>query len=169
MGHLDKNIDSQSAIFTGHYSLFNGRGYIWAKTIPLLKKYILLGSGADSFTLVFPQSDYLDAYKGGYENMIISKPHCAYLQIAVQTGVLSLIALLAFYLWYAIKCLKLYFGKRELSFEQALAAGIFSGTVGFMVIWIANDSTICVTPIFAALIGLGIVLNRMNEQQIIKK
>lgn len=164
-GHLDKNITSESAVFTNHYGLFNGRGYIWAKTIPLLKDHILLGSGADSFSFVFPQSDYLSAYKGGYTNILISKPHCAYMQIAVQTGILSLILLLAFYLWYTGGCLKLYFWKEMQTLEQALAAAIFAGTAGFMVISLVNDSTICVTPVFAALIGIGIALNRMNKEK----
>lgn len=165
MGRLDKNINSESAVFTDHYGLFNGRGYIWAKTIPLLKENILFGSGADSFVLKFPQSDYLSAYKGGYENLIISKPHCAYLQIAVQTGMLSLILLGVFYLWYVVRCLKLYFWKKEITFEQALGAAVFAGSAGFLVIWLANDSTICVTPVFAVMLGLGIVLNRRNAQK----
>lgn len=164
LGHLDKNITSESAVFTEHYRLFSGRGYIWAKTIPLLKNYIFLGSGADSFMLIFPQSDYLSAYKGGYENMLISKPHCLYLQIAVQTGLVSLILLLAFYLWYAVKCLKLYFGKEIQTQAQALAVAIFSGTIGFLVVSLINDSSICTTPLFAVLLGLGIVVNRINER-----
>ena len=169
LGNLDKDITSESAVFTDHYGLFSGRGYIWAKTIPLLKKYILLGSGADSFTLVFPQSDYVSAYKGGYENMIVSKPHCLYLQIAIQTGLVSLILLLAFYLWYFVKSLKLYFCKKVQSQEQALAIAIFAGTIGFLVVSLINDSSICTTPVFVVLLGLGIVLNRINEMNMKQK
>lgn len=168
LGRLDKNISSKSAVFTNYYGLFSGRGYIWAKTIPLLKNYFILGSGADSFTLIFPQSDYLSAYKGGYENMIISKPHNAYLQIAVQTGVLSLILLLLFYLWYTRKCIRLYFMKKINTPQQAFAVAVFAGTTGFLTVLLANDSTICVTPIFSALMGIGIVLNKLNETKIMQ-
>ena len=163
-GRLDRSVRSESAIFTDHYNFLNGRGYIWAKTIPLLKHNLLFGSGADTFVLRFPQSDYVSAYKGGYENLIISKPHNMYLQIAVQTGVVSLILLAIFYIWYMAKCLRLYFWKRDLDFEQTLAIAIFAGTAGFLVIALANDSTICVTPVFAVLLGLGVALNRMNER-----
>lgn len=164
MNRLDKDITSESAVFTGHYRLFNGRGYIWAKTIPLLKHYLLLGSGADSFALVFPQSDYVSAYQGGYENMLITKPHCIYLQVAVQTGVLSLLLLLAFYLWYAADCLKLYFLKQIPDDRTAFAVAIFSATTGFLVLSLINDSTICVTPVFCALLGIGLALNRINRE-----
>ena len=160
---LDKNITSESAVFTDHYRLFNGRGYIWAKTIPLLKKYIILGSGADSFTFVFPQSDYLSAYKSGYENMLITKPHNIYLQTAVQTGVLSLVLLLVFYAIYAIDCLRLYFMKQIADDGAAYAIAIFAGTTGFLVLSLINDSTICVTPVFCALLGTGLALNRINH------
>ena len=160
---LDKNITSESAVFTDHYRLFNGRGYIWAKTIPLLKEYIILGSGADSFTFVFPQSDYLSAYKSGYENMLITKPHNIYLQTAVQTGVLSLVLLLVFYAIYAIDCLRLYFMKQIADDGAAYAIAIFAGTTGFLVLSLINDSTICVTPVFCALLGTGLALNRINH------
>lgn len=161
---LDKNITSESAIFNEQYHLFNGRGYIWAKTIPLLKEHLLLGSGADSFALVFPQSDYLDAYKGGYENMVITKPHCLYLQVAVQTGIVSLLLLLAFYLWYSCQCMKLYWWKKIENIQSAYAIAIFAGSMGFLVVSIINDSTICVTPVFAALLGIGLAINRMCAQ-----
>lgn len=160
---LDKNVTSESAVFTDHYGLFNGRGYIWAKTIPLLKKYIILGSGADSFTFVFPQSDYLSAYKSGYENMLITKPHNIYLQTAVQTGMLSLVLLLVFYAIYAIDCLRLYFMKQITDDGAAYATAIFAGTTGFLVLSLINDSTICVTPVFCALLGTGLALNRINH------
>lgn len=161
---LDKNVTSESAVFNGQYHLFNGRGYIWAKTLPLLKEHLLLGSGADSFALVFPQSDYLDAYKGGYENMVITKPHSLYLQIAVQTGVLSLILLLAFYLWYGCQCMKLYWWKKVGNVKSAYAIAIFAGSIGFLVVSLINDSTICVTPVFASLLGIGLAINRMCAQ-----
>lgn len=165
LNKLDKNVTSKSAVFTNHYRIFNGRGYIWAKTIPLLKKYILLGSGADSFTLVFPQSDYLSAYKGGYENMIITKPHCIYLQSAVQTGLLSMVLLLMFYFIYLFDCLKLYFMKQITDDQAAYAVAIFAGTTGFLVLSLINDSTICVTPVFCALLGMGLALNRINRSR----
>ena len=129
-----------------------------------MKHYLLLGSGADSFALVFPQSDYVSAYQGGYENMLITKPHCIYLQAAVQTGVLSLLLLLAFYLWYAADCLKLYFLKQIPDDRTAFAVAIFSATTGFLVLSLINDSTICVTPVFCALLGIGLALNRINRE-----
>lgn len=141
-------------------SLFaSGRGYIWCKTIPLLKDYVLFGSGADTYALVYPNDDFVDKFNNGYDNMILTKPHNMYLQIAVQTGVLSLICFLIFYLWYFISSLRIYF-KQKLDTPLAITGfAIVLGTLGYMISGLANDSTITITPLFWALIGMGIGIN----------
>ncbi len=140
-------------------SLANGRGYIWDKTIALLKDYLFVGSGADTFALVYPNGDFVDKYNNGYDNMIISKPHCLYLQIAVQSGVLSLICFLVFYMWYFISSLRLYFKQRINNPLVAAGFGILLGTLGYMISALANDSTITVAPVYWGLLGIGIGIN----------
>ena len=140
-------------------SLANGRGYIWDKTIALLKDYLFVGSGADTFALVYPNGDFVDKYNNGYDNMIISKPHCLYLQIAVQSGVLSLICFLVFYIWYFISSLRLYFKQRIDNPLVAAGFGILLGTLGYMISALANDSTITVAPVYWGLLGIGIGIN----------
>ena len=139
--------------------LASGRGYIWNKTIPLLKDYLFVGSGADTFALVYPNGDFVDKYNNGYDNLILTKPHSLYLQIAVQSGVLSLIGFLVFYLWYFFSGLRLYFRKR---FDDPLTVtgfAILLGTAGYMISALANDSTITISPLYWALLGIGIGIN----------
>lgn len=147
------------ALLQNKSSLANGRGYIWDKTIPLLKNYLFVGSGADTFALVYPNGDFVDKYNNGYDNMIISKPHCLYLQIAVQSGVLSLICFLVFYIWYFISGLRLYFKQRIDNPLVAAGFGILLGTLGYMISALANDSTITVAPVYWGLLGIGIGIN----------
>ena len=147
------------ALLQNKSSLANGRGYIWDKTIPLLKNYLFVGSGADTFALVYPNGDFVDKYNNGYDNMIISKPHCLYLQIAVQSGVLSLICFLVFYMWYFISGLRLYFKQRINNPLVAAGFGILLGTLGYMISALANDSTITVAPVYWGLLGIGIGIN----------
>lgn len=147
-------------------SLANGRGYIWNKTIELLKEYIFVGSGADTFALIYPNGDFVDKYNNGYDNMIITRPHCLYLQIAVQSGMLSLICFLVFYIWYFISSLRLYFKQRIDNQLVAAGFGILLGTMGYMISALANDSTITVAPIYWGLLGIGIGINhriRLSE------
>lgn len=140
-------------------SLASGRGYIWNKTIALLKNYLFLGSGADTFALVYPNDDFVDLYNNGYSNMYVTKPHNLYLQIAIQSGVLSLICFLVFYGWYFISSLRLYF-RQKLDQPLAIAGfAIMLGTLGYMIAGLANDSTVTVAPLYWALLGMGIGIN----------
>ncbi len=158
-GKWTKFKTAPSAIFTGRESIATSRGYIWSRTIPLLKHYILLGSGADTFSLVYPNDDYLGMYNCGYTGQTITKPHNLYLQIAVQSGVLSLIAFLAFYLIYFVSSFLLYTRCRLNSYSSKVGLGIFVGSFGYMISGIINDSMITVAPVFWTLIGIGISIN----------
>mgnify|MGYP002770137735 CR=1 FL=1 len=140
-------------------NLASGRGYIWNKTIAILKNYVFLGSGADTYALVYPNGDFVDKYNNGYDNMILTKPHNLYLQIAVQTGILSLICFLVFYLWYFISSLRLYFKQKLTTPLAAVGFAILLGTMGYMISGLANDSTITISPLYWGLMGIGIGIN----------
>lgn len=88
---LDSTAIGTSRLLDGREKLISGRGYIWSRTIPLLREYLFLGSGQDTFAIVYPNNDYIGKLNWDYENILITKPHCMYLQIAVQSGVLSLL------------------------------------------------------------------------------
>ena len=154
---------ADSAIFTNHPQLFSGRGYIWAKTIPLLKKYIFLGIGPDSFQMAFPQYDYVDLAYEFAPNMLITRAHNMYLQIAVQTGVLSLICFLVFYGMYFVKSVKLYIKRKELLDEESylfhIGSGLFVASFGYMLSGIVNDSLPVTAPLFWSIVGIGIAVN----------
>lgn len=137
----------------------SGRGYIWNKTVALLKDYMFLGAGADTYTLVYPNGDFVDKYNNGYDNLIITKPHNLYFQIAVQTGVLSLICFLVFYVWYFISSLRIYFKQRLDNPLVISGFAVMLGTMGYMISGLANDSTITITPLYWALMGIGIGIN----------
>lgn len=159
-GKLDKIVKAPSAVFNGYEKYASGRGYIWSRTIPLLKKYIFVGSGADTFTLAYPQTDYVNLYNYGYGEQILTKPHNLYLQTGVQTGVLSLIAYLVFYGMYFLSSFKLYIKGRFKSYYSQVGVAILISTFSYMVVSIANDSILAVAPIFWALVGLGLVINK---------
>lgn len=164
-GHWVTFETAESVLFTGREKIASGRGYIWSRTIPLLKKYLILGSGADTFSIAFPNDDYVGMFNSGYFGMTMTKPHNLYLQIGVQTGVLSLIAFLVFYILYFISSCKIYFKTRLDSYSARIGLGIFIGSIGYMISGIINDSTITVAPIYWALIGLGIGINlRLSNQ-----
>lgn len=155
----------ETASFLKGYEAFaSKRGYIWSRTLPLLKKHFFLGSGADTFAIAFPQHDYVGFYNHGYPTELITKPHCLYLQMAVQTGTLSLIAFLAFYLMYFFSSLRIYIKSQKDSPIAHIGIAIFIGTISYMVSAISNDSSISVAPVFWVMIGVGITVNSMVKR-----
>lgn len=156
---FDKIFTADSALFTGYEPIATGRGYIWSRTIPLLKNNLLLGSGADTFVTQFPQQDYVYLHNAGFSGQVLTKPHSLFLQIGVQSGVLSLIAFLGFYITYFISSIKLY---RKGTFDNIYyqtGVSIFIGSISYMISGITNDSTITVAPVFWVLIGVGLACN----------
>lgn len=146
----------------GREYLFSGRGYIWSRTIPLLKQSIVLGCGADSFIFAFPQLDYMGRSLSGYaDNQVFTKPHNLYLQTAVQYGIPALIAFLVFFGMYFVQAFSVYSKKTLNSFESKAGLGIFIGMVVYMITGLTNDSMIVVSPTFWALIGIGIAINHI--------
>lgn len=162
-GTLAREASMMMAEFVGfenHQRMFSSRGFLWSRTIPLLKEYFFIGSGPDTFLLVYPQEDYLARQKIGFtDDQVVTKPHSMYLQVGVQTGVLSLVCLLVFYVWYVIQSCRLYAFRKLSTQTEALGIAAFIGSIGYMISGISNDSMVVTAPVFWAMIGLGIAAN----------
>lgn len=163
--HVKKNHDGV-AFLDERYHLANGRGYIWSRTLPLLKKYFFLGSGPDTFIIAFPNDDIVGLYNSGHDGEAITKPHCMYLQIAVQTGVPSLIAFLIFFGWYILRSLKLYWNADYSGYLPKLGLGVLASIISYLILGITNDSCVTVAPMFFVLAGMGMGINhRLRKEQ----
>ncbi len=155
---------SEGYLFNRVPKFMSGRGYIWSRCIPMLKETLLIGYGPDSFASAFPNEDYVAAFRGGFVNTFITKPHNMYLQMAIQTGLPSLLAFLVFYLSYFVKSIKLYLQASFKEKETCVGFGIFLGTIGYMVIGIVNDSNLTVAPFFWCMLGIGWAMNQSIEK-----
>ena len=138
----------------------SNRGYIWSRTIPLLKNTILWGNGPDTFALYFPQYDFIGKLKN-YVNggMFVDKPHNMYLQTAINTGVISLIALLVLFGMYFVSSIKIYLKEEFKTFLPVAGLACFAAFCGYAVAGLFNDSVVSVAPVFWTLLGLGIGIN----------
>ncbi len=161
---LEKNITAPYVGFENNQDWFEGRGYIWSRTLPMLKDTLIRGHGADTYMLYFPQNDYVAKSKtqsfGKNPNIIVDKPFNLYMQIAVETGGISLLALVALWGMYIVQSFKIYRHCDFNDFLPIVGAGIFLGVCGFMVAGIFIDSSINIMPIFYGLLGTGIAVNR---------
>jgi hypothetical protein len=150
-------------LFDGKEAFASYRGYIWSRTIPMLKDTIIVGYGPDNYPMYFPQEDYVgrfNASPNGLADTVIDKPHNLYLQTAINTGVVSLISLLLIWGTYLIDSFKLYIKKNLDSFVDYIGAAIFLSIIAYLVAGIFNDSVVSVAPLFWVLLGMGISINR---------
>lgn len=151
--------------FVGKEKLASSRGYIWGRSIPLLKDTLIVGTGPDTFSFDFPQHDLLGKlYAYGTTNMIISKAHNLFLQIGINNGVVALIAFMCIIMIYIVDSFKLYALKNKYDEKQLLGTILFLSVIGYLFTGLFNDSVICVAPIFWIILGVGVSVNFMNKK-----
>jgi hypothetical protein len=153
-------IAERLSVFDGLENLASGRGYIWGRTIPLLTKYYVIGSGPDNYPMAFPQDDFVAKLNAGMDSsMVVDKPHNLYLQTGINTGIISLITLISVWGIYIITSLKLYFKIHYDSLEKYMGASCLFCIIGYLAAAMFNDNVVSVTPIFWIILGSGISIN----------
>jgi hypothetical protein len=81
--------------------------------------------------------------------------------MGINTGVISLIAMLSIFGMYLFDSLKLFINRSFNTFSEYIGAGIFAGVMAYLVTGIFNDQIMSVAPLFYSMLGLGIAINRL--------
>lgn len=148
----------------------SGRGYIWSRTIPMMKDTLIIGHGADTYCAYFPHDDYVGKYNSGTFttsiNIVVDKPHNMYFGAIIGTGGISMLALLVLWGIYIIQSFLIYWKESYHSFISYAGAGIFFGICGFLVSALVNDSSVSVMPMFYSLLGTGIAINMILKKKL---
>ncbi len=164
-GKLD-SIDKVSHIdCNGLEYLGSGRVYIWSRTIPLLKKHLLIGSGPDTFAEVFPQDDYVGKYLyAGTTRRIMENAHNDILNHSVQEGVLATICLMIFVILIIIRGFK-HFCKCDMTnYSNQAGAACYIAVICYVTGSMFNAGTLYTTPF--AWVFIGIILSVVNKKVI---
>ncbi len=160
---IDLEKEYPSVGFKGMERLGSNRGYIWSRSIPLLKNNILIGAGPDCYVFEFPQQDVLSKLIFlGNPNVIIDKPHSFYLQIAINTGLVSLVLLILLFLVYLIKTVKAVFNGKNYML-MGLRLGAAAGVIGYLAAVSTTDSVVSVSPVFWIILGFGFAVNKLKD------
>lgn len=172
-GNSKKDIeleDPESIGFAGKEKLASSRGYIWSRSLPMLRNTLLLGTGPDTFVFEFPQNDLLGKlYAYDSATTIVDKPHNLYLQIALSEGVIALLAFLGIILIYIVDSIKLYALKSKFTENEIMGISVFLAVIGYLFAGIFNDSVISVAPIFWVVLGVGVAVNFINRKAFVSK
>ena len=164
---IDKLLKIDRFGFENYEDIASGRGYIWSRSIPLLKNTLFIGSGPDTYPLMFPQTDYVGKVNNCKTRYItIDKPHNFYLLTGIQTGIISLIAWLVFLLLYIIRSWQIYKNNQLSSLRDKMGFGCLLAVISFMSNGFFNDSSLQTSPIFYVLLGLGMDINHQLQKEI---
>lgn len=162
---VDIDTPVESWGFKGIERLGSNRGYIWSRSIPLLKHNIILGAGPDCFVFEFPQNDVRSKLNYlGNPYVILDKPHNMFLQIGINTGFISLLVMLALFILYIAQTVKKVFKDRSQSLN-AVRIGTMAGVVAYLVAAMTTDSVVSVAPVFWVLLGMGFGANVISAEE----
>lgn len=150
----------------GYENLFSNRVYIWSLSFPLLKDTIFIGHGPDMYPIAFNQNDFVGKSNYFLQNIIIDKPHNMYIQIGVNTGILSLISILIVFLTYLYTSIKTFISGNFETYEQYLGAGVFLSILAYLITGLFNDQVISITPLFYTLLGVGLIINHLMKSKL---
>lgn len=125
----------------------SNRIYLYKTTLPLLFQNPLLGSGPDTFQIIYPQEKYREFKE---RLVILDKAHSRYLQIGVTLGIPALII----YLWFLFLVLKESF--KAITIESKYQIALFLAVICYLVQATFNISVIAVAPLFWVLLALNI-------------
>ncbi|WP_160317235.1 O-antigen ligase family protein [Oxobacter pfennigii] len=163
VNHRDQTVNLEPVEkwgFEGLERIGSARGYIWSRSIPLLKNTVIAGYGPDTYAIHFPQEDYVGKLIA-YDtiSMFVDKAHNMYLATAINTGIISLLALLAMFIIYFVSSWRIYYKSSFNDKYSYIGLAIFAAFVGYTISGLFNDSVLSVAPVFWVLLGVGISIN----------
>jgi len=130
----------------------------------MLSDVVLVGNGPDTYGLHFPNNDYYGKLIGLSINQQVDKPHSLYFQIALNTGLLSLIIFLILLLNYLYLSFKIFINMNIYdSMFKITGLGIFFLVVLYLIMGISNDSIVSISPLFWILLGVGFKINKVLD------
>ena len=155
-GKYDQIIEPDTFGFEGRERLGSARGYIWSRSLPLIREKWLFGYGPDTFPVVFPQQDYVGKYNAyGTTNMIVDKAHNIYIQLALNSGIFGLMMYLVLILLAIIRGVQRMF-KVKYSLQDLIQVTLTTSLFSYMVASMFNDSTVHVSPVFWVILALSL-------------
>lgn len=141
--------DAKGFLAMGDSSDYMGsnRGFIWKRVVELIKKKPFVGYGIENLGEAFDQyykNDILKVLKSDY---IIDKAHNEYLNIAVTTGIPSLLV----YLTFIIAIIKSSFKKVR---NNSVIILLVSSVTGYLLAAFFNISVVSVAYVYWIFLGL---------------
>lgn len=160
-GKLMKLHTVESFGFKDSQNIANRRGFIWSRTIPLMKDYWFTGIGPNAFIIAFPNDDFVGSKRVGDTTTLVDKPHNAFLQTYIQTGGISAIAYVGLWIIYMVGGIRILWGRKKYTDLEKISLGLLTGMFAFALAELTNDTVVGTQNIYWILLGTGFAVNRI--------
>lgn len=147
--------------FDKYENIANRRGYIWSRTIPLMKQYWFKGIGPNAFIIAFPNDDFVGSKRVGGSTTLVDKPHNTFLQIFIQTGGVSAVAYAGLWILYMCGSVRLFWKRLPKTSTEWVNFGVMTGMLAYAITGLTNDTIIGVQTTYWILLGVGFALTRV--------
>ncbi len=164
-GKFTRLHEVESFGFKDYQNIANRRGFIWSRTIPLMKDYWFKGIGPNAFIIAFPNDDFVGSKRVGDTTTLVDKPHNAFLQIYIQTGGISALAYGGLWVLYIIGGIRIFWRRKQYRNIDMIGLGLLVGIFSFAVSGITNDTIIGTQVIYWTLLGTGYAVNRIIRSE----
>lgn len=157
-GNWVSSISSEDALSTASYGLAAYRGFVWSKSIPLLKKTLVIGAGPDQFIRLFPNNDYASKYISRQDHTIYNKPHSWYLQMGIETGVISMLSMCVFLVLLMLQIWKKSVAdtkKANPAVSVSIKLLFIIAVLAYLITACFNDSMLVTAPLFWIILGIA--------------
>lgn len=149
----NENITPVNAQIFRNERSFSKRGFIWNRSLPLVKERILTGYGADVFPLIFPQNDILGKISIQMPiETVVDKPHSYFVGVVMNFGIFAILIQMFMMIFPLLK--------RRASVIYMMPI------IGFLISGIVNDSLVFLTYMFFVLYALHFK-HMVNNQEAI--
>lgn len=131
--------------FKAHPNLFTNRGYIWSYSIPMIFEHPF-GIGSDVFFRMFPTDNFVGEIFANQPNVVVDKPHNLYLNMAINNGVIYLVAFIGLVILCLKDKIKLLFSDNNVNVVAIML--YLAGCFAFLINVLATDSLVVITMLF---------------------
>lgn len=155
---LEKLVDKDESFGTG-------RMEIWKKGLKIIKNYPMFGVGLDNMDAEISNNfeEYIDNKKTDILNKYrVDKAHMEYMQVALSTGIPSLIVYLIFQVLIVFLLLKVVLNNKEKE-ENVVNTMVLIAILSYIIQALANFSVVQVAPCIWAILGIGANITLKKE------
>lgn len=142
-----------------------GRLEIWQKGLKIVKNNPVFGTGLENMDveLMSNKDEYINTDTDILYKYRIDKAHMEYLQVALSTGVPSLIVYLVFHALIIFSLFKVVLNNKKKE-ENVIYTMILISIVSYIIQALANFSVVQVAPCIWAILGMGANIVLKNNE-----